>query len=73
MVTLVVTNAATTGGNITVWANGATKPVGTTLAWGGNAGRFSTLAVTALDSKARIQVVSNAPTDLAIDVVGYYR
>jgi hypothetical protein len=73
MVTLVVTNAATTGGNLTMWANGGTKPAGTTLAWGGTTGRCSTLAVSALDANARIQVVANAPADLAIDVIGYYR
>jgi hypothetical protein len=73
MVTLVVTNAATTGGNLTAWAAGGTKPVGTTLAWGAKTDRCSTLAVTALDAKARLQVVANAPADLAIDVIGYYR
>jgi hypothetical protein len=73
MVTLVVTNAATTGGNLTIWANGGTRPAGTTLAWGGKTDRCSTLAVTALDAKARMQVVANAPADLAIDVIGYYR
>ena len=73
MMTLVVDNAASTGGNLTLWANGATKPVGTTLAWGKTTGRCSTLAVTALDSNARVQVVANASTDLAIDVIGYYR
>ena len=73
MVTLLLVNAASGAGNLTIWANGATKPVANTLVWGGTAGRFAATAVTALDAQARVQVNASARTDLVIDVVGYYR
>ena len=58
---------------MTVWAAGATKPVANTLVWGGDAGRFTTLAVTAVDSLARVKVDASLQTHVIIDVVGYFR
>ncbi len=73
LVTLLLVNASTTAGNMTIWANGVTKPQANTLVWGGTAGRFTATAVTALDNQARVQVNASRTTDLVIDVVGYYR
>lgn len=55
-----------------MWAQGVAKPQANTLVWGGAAGRFSATAVSALDSQARIQVAASHPTDIVVDVVGYY-
>jgi hypothetical protein len=73
MVNLLIVNAPAGSANFTLWKNGATRPTSNTMVWGGDAGRFSTLAVTALDSTGKAQVVSSVPTDVVIDVVGYYR
>ena len=35
--------------------------------------RFSTLAVTALDALAKVQVLASNTTDLVLGVVGYHR
>lgn len=72
MVNVLLVGAAAGDGNFTIFANGAGTPASNTLVWGGSAGRFSTLAVTALDAKARVQVVANLKTDLVVDVVGWY-
>ena len=73
MLTVLLVNAANASGNFTVWAGGAARPAANTMVWGGSAGRFCTTALTSLDDQARIQVSSSAPTNLVIDVVGYYR
>ncbi|MCU1452681.1 MAG: hypothetical protein JWN46_827 [Acidimicrobiales bacterium] len=72
-VNVLLVNAATGNGNFTVWANGVTRPQSNTMVWGGTAQRFSTFAVTALDSTAKVQVLSSSTTDVVLDVVGYYR
>ena len=73
VLTVLLVNAANASGNFTVWAGGAARPAANTMVWGGSAGRFCTTALTSLDDQARIQVSSSAPTNLVIDVVGYYR
>ena len=73
LLTCLLVNATNGNGNFTVWANGAAKPLANTVVWGGSAGRFTASAVTALDSLAQVQVNASLPTDLVIDVVGYYR
>lgn len=73
LLTVLLVNAANGNGNITVWANGVTKPQANTLVWGGATGRFTATATSALDAQARIQVLANLATDVVIDVVGYYR
>ncbi len=61
------------GGNFTVWANGVTRPLGNSMVWGGTAGRFSSLAVSAVDAAGKVQVYASTKTDLVLDIVGYYR
>ncbi len=73
LVTILLVNAATGDGNATIWANGVSKPSANTMVWGGSAKRFSTLALTALDSAARCQISASTTTDVVLDVVGYYR
>ena len=73
MVNLLLVDTVAGNGNFTVWAGGAARPAANNMVWGGNAGRFSSLAVTALDAAARCQVVSSLQTDVVVDVVGYYR
>jgi len=73
MLNILLVNAAVANGNFTVWANGAAKPAANTLVWGGSAARFSTLAVTKVDTAARCQVNASHTTDIVMDVVGYYR
>ncbi len=73
LVTVLLVNAATGAGNFTIWRGGAAKPQANTLVWGGNAGRFTTTAVTALDANASVQVHASLRTNVVIDVVGYYR
>jgi hypothetical protein len=73
LVTVLLVNAATGAGNFTIWANDRPKPVANTLVWGGDAGRFSTLAVTSVDSLARVKVDASLQTNLVLDVVGYFR
>ena len=71
--TLLLVNAAATSGNMTIWANGVTKPLSNSLVWGGSVARFTTLAVTAVDAQARVQINASARTDLVLDIIGYYR
>ena len=73
MVNLLIVNAPAADANFTLWKNGAARPSSNTMVWGGDAGRFSTLAVTALDASGKAQVLSSVTTDVVIDVVGYYR
>ena len=73
LVTLLLVNAASGNGNVTLWANGVAKPSANTLVWGGSTGRFTAKELSALDSQARVQVSSSLKTDVVIDVVGYYR
>ena len=73
MVNLLIVNATAGSANFTIWANGANKPASNSMVWGGTAGRFSSLAVTALDAAGRALVSCSVGTDLALDVVGYYR
>jgi hypothetical protein len=71
---LLVVNSAAGPANFTVWANGVAKPLGNSMVWGGSAGgRYSSLAVTALDATGQLQVNCSVKTDIVIDVVGYYR
>ena len=71
-VTCLLVDAANANGNFTIWANGATKPQANTLVWGGSAARFTTPAISAVDANARVKVSPSQPTNLVIDVVGYY-
>ena len=73
MVNVLLVNAGAGNGNFTVWANDTTRPQANTLVWGGNAGRFATFAVTAVDAAAKVQVFASITTDLVLDVVGYLR
>lgn len=66
-------NTAAGNGNFTIWANGATRPKANNMVWGGTLGRYSSLAVTAVDGAAQCQVQSSHRTDFVLDVVGYYR
>ena len=71
--TILLVNAANGNGNVTVWANGAAKPVANTMVWGAGSGRWTTSTISALDAAGKIQVAASAETDLVVDVVGYYR
>jgi hypothetical protein len=73
LVTCLLVNAATGNGNFTIWSNAAPRPQSNTLVWGGNTGRFTATAVTALDNDAKVKVQASMQTDLVLDVVGYYR
>lgn len=73
VVTILLVNATTGNGNFTIWANGQPKPTANTLVWGGDAGRFATQAITAVDSQARVKVDASLQTHIVVDVVGYYR
>lgn len=73
LVTVLLVNAATGAGNFTVWRGSTPKPQANTLVWGGNAGRFTTSAVTAVDANAFVQIHASRQTHVVIDVVGYYR
>ncbi|MCU1371621.1 MAG: hypothetical protein JWO77_2815 [Ilumatobacteraceae bacterium] len=73
MVNLLIVGASPGDANFTLWKNGVAKPSSNTMVWGGSVGRFSTLAVTALDSAGRAQVATSVRTDVVLDVVGYYR
>ena len=73
LLTVLLVNAASGNGNLTVWAGGVAQPQANTIVWGGSAGRFTTSTTSALDAQARIQVSASASTDVVIDVVGYYR
>lgn len=71
--TILLVNAANANGNFTVWAEGATRPQANTMVWGGSSGRFTATALTALDSAGRCRISASAPTDIVIDVLGYFR
>ncbi|HEX7135513.1 MAG TPA: hypothetical protein VF228_23255 [Iamia sp.] len=73
LVTVLLVNATSGAGNFTIWANDQPKPTANTLVWGGDAGRFTTLAVTSVDSLARVKVDASLQTNLVLDVVGYFR
>ncbi|MCU1455850.1 MAG: hypothetical protein JWN46_3996 [Acidimicrobiales bacterium] len=73
LVNLLLVNTATGSGNFTIWANGVARPAANNMVWGGSAGRFSSMAVTALGASAHCQVQSSLRTDFVLDVVGYYR
>ncbi|HMJ75122.1 MAG TPA: hypothetical protein VK507_04070 [Iamia sp.] len=73
LLTVLLTNASVGAGNFTVWANDKPKPQANTLVWGGDAGRFTTLAVSSVDAQARVKVDASLQTNLVLDVVGYYR
>lgn len=72
-VNLLVVNAAAGSANLTVWAAGTARPSANTMVWGGTSGRASTFAVTAVDPTVHCQVSASVATDIAVDVVGYYR
>ncbi|HEV7721845.1 MAG TPA: hypothetical protein VGO60_11195 [Iamia sp.] len=73
LLTVLLVNAGVGAGNVTVWANDKPKPQANTLVWGGDAGRFTTLAVSSVDAQARVKVDASLQTNLVLDVVGYYR
>ena len=74
IVTILLLNTASGNGNFTLWANGVARPSGNSMVWGGAAGgRYTGKEVTALDANGLVQVFSSLKTDIALDVVGYYR
>jgi len=70
---LLLVNTTAGSGNATVWKAGTAKPQSNSIVYGGNAGRFSTVAISAVDTQGRVQVHSTLRTHLVIDVVGVYR
>lgn len=72
-VTLLLVNASSAGGNLTIWAGGAPRPSANAMVWGGSAGRFASTAITRVSATGQLNVAASASTDLALDVVGYYR
>jgi hypothetical protein len=72
LVTVLLVNAANASGNFTIWSNSQPKPPSNTLVWGGSAGRFTTLAVTAVDADAKVKIDASHQTNVVLDVVGYY-
>ncbi len=73
LVTVLLVNAATGNGNMAIWAADNPKPQSNTLVWGGNIGRFTTTATTALDAQARVKVDASLTTHIVLDVVGYFQ
>ncbi|HEX7131012.1 MAG TPA: hypothetical protein VF228_00465 [Iamia sp.] len=73
VITVLLANAATGNGNLTIWANDKPKPQSNTMVWGGNSGRFTATALSALDAQARIKIDASLQTNVILDVVGYYR
>ena len=73
IITVLLVNAAQANGNFTMWANGVARPSANTMVWGAGSGRYTTLALTALDATGKIQVAASSQTDIVLDVVGYYR
>lgn len=71
-VTLLLVNASTSGGNFTIWAGNAPRPSANAMVWGGTAGRFASTAITRISPTGTVLVAASAPTDLVLDVVGYY-
>ena len=72
LLTCMVVNATAGSGNLTVWANGHSRPASNTLVWGGTSGRASTQAISAVDASAKVLVQASIQTDLVLDVVGYH-
>ncbi len=72
-VTLLLVNASSAGGNFTIWAGGAPRPSANAMVWGGTAGRFASTATTRISATGTVNVAASASTDLALDIVGYYR
>ncbi|HEX7135514.1 MAG TPA: hypothetical protein VF228_23260 [Iamia sp.] len=73
LLTILLVGAATANGNLTVWANDKPKPQSNTMVWGGSATRFTTSAVSAVDTQARVKIDASHTTHVVLDVVGYYR
>jgi hypothetical protein len=73
VLTVLLANAASGAGNLTIWAADKPKPQSNTMVWGGSAGRFTATALSALDAQARIKVGASLSTNIILDVVGYYR
>jgi hypothetical protein len=71
-VTLLLVNALTKGGNFTIWAGNTSRPSANAMVWGGTAGRFASTAITRISAAGTVWVAASAPTDLALDIVGYY-
>jgi hypothetical protein len=72
-VTLLLVNASSAGGNFTIWAGGAPRPSANAMVWGGTAGRFASTATTRISATGTVNVAASSSTDLALDIVGYYR
>lgn len=62
LLTVLLVNATSGAGNLTVWADDKPKPQSNTLVWGGDAGRFTATATTAVDPQARIKVDASLAT-----------
>jgi hypothetical protein len=73
LLTVLLVDASNGNGNLTIWANGVTRPAANTMVWGTGSGRYTASTVTALDAAARCQVAASALTNVVLDVVGYYR
>ena len=74
LVTILLLNTLASNGNFTLWANGLPRPSGNTMVWGSTTvGRYTAKELTALDANGLVQVFSSHKTDIALDVVGYYR
>lgn len=71
--TVLLVNAANGNGNVTIWANGTTRPQANAMVWGTGSGRYCTMTTTAVDAAAKIQIAASASTDVVLDVIGYYR
>lgn len=71
--TLLLVNASSAGGNFTIWAGGSPRPSANAMVWGGTAGRFASTATTRISATGTVNVAASASTDLALDIVGYYR
>jgi len=73
LVTVLLVDAASGSGNMTIWAEDKARPLSNTMVWGGATGRFTTLAMTALSPSALVKIAASLPTNIVLDVVGYYR
>ena len=71
--TVLLLDAANANGNMTIWANGAARPAANTMVWGAGSGRYTSSTISAVDAGAKIQVSAGVATNVALDVVGYYR
>lgn len=72
---ILLVNASSGDGNLTIWGVDRAKPATNTMVWGGDAGRFCSLALVTLTPGRGLQVQVNASrrTDLVLDCVGYHR